>query len=41
MVEQTIEMGNKGMSGDDIIQTFKNTPRTKQATGGLANLLGE
>ena len=41
MVEQTIKMGNKGMSGDDIIQTFKNTPRTKQATGGLASILGE
>jgi hypothetical protein len=38
MVEQTIEMGNKGMSGDDIIQTFKNTPRTKQATGGITQL---
>jgi hypothetical protein len=40
MVEQTIEMGNKGMSGDDIIQTFKNTPRTKQANGGLSYLMG-
>ena len=38
MVEQTIEMGNKGMSGDDIIQTFKNTPRTKQASGGIIGL---
>jgi hypothetical protein len=41
MVEQTFKMDEMGMSGDDIIQTFKNTPRTKQATGGLANLLGE
>jgi hypothetical protein len=41
MVEQTIKMGEEGMSGDDIIQTFKNTPRTKQATGGLAAMLGE
>jgi hypothetical protein len=41
MVEQTIKMGEEGMSGDDIIQTFKNTPRTKQATGGLASILGE
>ena len=41
MVEQTMEMGSKGMSGDEIIQTFKNTPRTKQATGGLATMLGE
>ncbi len=41
MVEQTIKMSEEGMSGDDIIQTFKNTPRTKQATGGLASILGE
>ena len=41
MVEQTFKMDEMGMSGDDIIQTFKNTTRTKQATGGLANLLGE
>ena len=41
MVEQTFKMDEMGMSGDDIIQSFKNTPRTKQATGGLANLLGE
>jgi hypothetical protein len=41
MVEQTFKMSEKGMSGDDIIQTFKNTPRTKQATGGLASILGE
>ena len=41
MVEQTFKMDKMGMSGDDIIQTFKNTTRTKQATGGLANLLGE
>ena len=41
MVEQTIKMSEQGMSGDDIIQTFKNTPRTKQATGGLASILGE
>ncbi len=34
MVEQTFKMSEKGMSGDDIIQTFKNTPRTKQALGG-------
>jgi len=38
MVEQTMEMSAKGMSGDDIIQTFKNTPRTKQANGGIIGL---
>ena len=41
MVEQTIKMGETGMSGDDIIQTFKNTTRTKQATGGLASIMGK
>ena len=41
MVEQTFKMDEMGMSGDDIIQTFKNTTRTKQATGGLASMLGE
>ena len=40
MVEQTFKMDEMGMSGDDIIQTFKKTPRTKQATGGLASILG-
>ena len=39
MVEQTFKMSEKGMSGDDIIQTFKDTTRTKQATGGLASIL--
>ena len=42
MVEQTMEMGKRGMSGDEIIQMFKKgTDRTKQATGGLASMLGE
>ena len=42
MVEQTIEMGNRGKSGDEIIEIFKRgTDRTKQATGGLAAMLGE
>ena len=41
MVEQTFKMDEIGMSGDEIIDSFKNTKRTKQATGGLANLLGE
>jgi len=38
MVEQTFKMSEKGMSGDDIIQTFKNTTRTKQADGGIIDL---
>jgi hypothetical protein len=39
MVKQTFKMDEMGMSGDDIIQTFKDTTRTKQATGGLASIL--
>jgi hypothetical protein len=39
MVKQTFKMDEMGMSGDDIIQTFKNTTRIKQATGGLASIL--
>ena len=35
MVEQTMEMSGKGMGGDEIIEIFKKTPRTKQAGGGL------
>ena len=38
MVEQTFKMSEQGMSGDDIIQAFKNTPRTKQADGGITRL---
>jgi hypothetical protein len=38
MVEQTFKMDEIGMSGDDIIQTFKNTTRTKQADGGIIGL---
>jgi len=41
MVEQTIKMGETGKSGDEIIEIFKNTTRTEQASGGLAALLGE
>jgi hypothetical protein len=41
MVEQTFKMDKMGMSGDEIIDTFKNTKRTKQASGGLAAMLGE
>ena len=49
MVEQTIKMGDEGMSGDEIIDIFKKgTDRTKQAKGGrikmakggLPNILG-
>ena len=35
MVEQTFKMSEQGKSGDEIIEIFKNTPRTKQAEGGI------
>jgi hypothetical protein len=42
MVEQTMEMGKRGMSGDEIIAIFKKgTDRTKHASGGIAAMLGE
>ena len=40
MVEQTMEMSGKGMGGDEIIEIFKKTPRTKQADGGQATSTG-
>jgi len=40
MVEQTIKMGEKGMSGDEIIDIFKQgTDRTKNSTGGRAGFM--
>ena len=39
MVEQTFKLSEQGMSGSEIIDIFKKTPRTKQATGGLASIL--
>jgi hypothetical protein len=41
MIEQTFKMDEMGMSGDEIIDTFrKKTDRTKQAGGGLSYLSG-
>ena len=40
-LDESFKMMDKGMGPDDIITTFKNTKRTKQATGGLAGMLGE
>ena len=41
MIEQTFKMDEMGMSGDEIIDTFrKKTDRTKQANGGLSYLMG-
>ena len=40
-MKEAFKMQEKGMSVDDIIHTFKKTPRTKNASGGLAGMLGE
>jgi hypothetical protein len=37
-MREALEMQNKGMSVDEIIQTFKGTTRTKQAEGGRMDL---
>jgi len=33
-------MLEKGMQPEDIISTFKNTSRSKNASGGLPHILG-
>ena len=38
-LDEVFEMMKKGMSADDVLKTFKTTPRTKQAEGGLSYLL--
>jgi len=37
-MREALEMQNKGMSVDEIIELFKNTTRTKQANGGIIGL---
>ena len=39
-MDEGLKMMEKGMKTDDIIGTFKKTPRTKQADGGLNYLMG-
>ena len=39
-LEESMTMLEKGMSPDQIIGAFKNTPRTKNSAGGLNNILG-
>lgn len=39
-MREAMEMEKKGMSVDEIINTFKNQKRTKQANGGLSYLMG-
>jgi hypothetical protein len=40
-MREALKMQEKGMGPDEIINIFKNMKRTKQATGGLAGMLGE
>ena len=39
-LDEAFKMSEKGMSPDEILNTFKKTPRTKQADGGLNYLMG-
>ena len=39
-LEQVKTMGDKGMSVDEIMNVLQNTPRSKQAEGGLSYLMG-
>jgi len=39
-IDEAMTMQNKGMGSEEIISTIKKTPRTKQAGGGLAYLMG-
>ena len=40
-IDEAFKMMEKGKGTEEIIETFKNTTRTKQASGGLAAMLGE
>ena len=39
-MEESYKMLEKGMDPEDIISTFKNTSRSKNASGGLPHILG-
>lgn len=39
-LDEAFKMMDKGMSSDEILNTVKNTPRTKNASGGLNYLMG-
>ena len=39
-LDEAFKMMDKGMSSDEILKTFKTTPRTKNAGGGLNYLMG-
>ena len=40
-MREALKMQEKGMGVDEIIQVIEKTPRTKNASGGLAGMLGE
>jgi len=40
-MDEALKMMEKGKGSDEIIETFKNVTRTKQAAGGLIAMLGE
>jgi hypothetical protein len=40
-MDEALKMMEKGKGSDEIIETFKNVTRTKQAAGGLTTMLGE
>jgi hypothetical protein len=40
-LKEAMKMQDKGMGVDEILNVFKKTPRTKNASGGLAGMLGE
>ena len=39
-MDEAFKMMDKGMSTDEILKTFKTTPRSKNAGGGLSYLMG-
>ena len=39
-MDEAFKMMDKGMGPDEILKTFKTTPRTKNAGGGLNYLMG-
>ena len=39
-MDEAFKMMDKGMSPNEIISTFKKTPRTENAGGGLNYLMG-
>jgi len=40
-MDEALKMMEKGKGSDEIIETFKNVTRTKQAAGGIARMIGE